>query len=278
MGAVVTTEESATAAKALDVFGAVDLCGVVLHKVTERGCIDWILIELNSGRGGWVVTPNLEIVRRCAKSAEERDLVARADLRVADGMPLIWASRVRGEALPARVAGSSLILTLSEAAAARGRSIFLLGGEPGSAEEAAQELAKRNKELSVVGTYCPPMGFERDAEEMARIREALVDANPDIVFVGLGFPKQERLIAEVRELLPQAWWLGVGVSFSFVSGHVQRAPGWMQRCGVEWLHRLSQEPGRLARRYLIDGIPFGMRLMIGSAACRLRGKRQGAVR
>src|SRR6185503_14088249 len=103
-------------------------------------------------------------------------------------------------------------------------------------------------------------GFESDPKEMERLAAALSEAAPDIVFVGLGSPKQEKLIGRLRSTLPGAWWLGVGISFSYLTGDVRRAPVWMRRCGLEWFHRLTSEPGRLARRYLVEGIPFGLRL------------------
>jgi N-acetylglucosaminyldiphosphoundecaprenol N-acetyl-beta-D-mannosaminyltransferase len=106
---------------------------------------------------------------------------------------------------------------------------------------------------------------------MEAMEAALVEAAPDIVFVGLGSPKQERLALRLRTALPATWWIGVGVSFSFVTGAVRRAPKWMQVCGVEWLHRLFSEPRRLARRYLVDGLPFAARLMCWAVARRVRG-------
>jgi N-acetylglucosaminyldiphosphoundecaprenol N-acetyl-beta-D-mannosaminyltransferase len=105
------------------------------------------------------------------------------------------------------------------------------------------------------------------------LRNRLLASSPDVVFVALGSPKQERVIGELRSLLPAAWWLGIGISFSFVSGAVQRAPLWVQRLGLEWLHRLVQEPRRLARRYLVDGLPFAARLFANALVQRLRGTR-----
>ena len=104
---------------------------------------------------------------------------------------------------------------------------------------------------------------------MAEIRRQLIASRADIVYVGLGSPKQERVIEQFKHLLPRAWWLGVGISFSFLCGEVRRAPRWMQRCGLEWTHRLWQEPGRLAKRYLIDDLPFALRLFAGALRVRL---------
>jgi N-acetylglucosaminyldiphosphoundecaprenol N-acetyl-beta-D-mannosaminyltransferase len=259
-------------------FDTVELCGVRLHKVTQAGCVAQVMEALAAGRGGWVVTPNLDHLRRLQSDAEFRALYAQADLRVADGMPLVWASALRGERLPERVAGSDLIFSLSEAAAGAGRSVFLLGGDAGTAEGAAAELRRRNPQLRVAGTHYPPPGFEADPAAVAAMRAAVVQAAPDVVFVALGSPRQERLIAELRGELPRAWWLGVGISFSFAAGAVRRAPPWVRRSGLEWVHRLAQEPRRLARRYLVDGLPFAARLLVSSAWARWSRRRRARQR
>ena len=258
----------------------VNLLGVELHAITERACAEHILDELNNGRGGVVVTPNLDHLRRCRNDVNFEAMVAEADLVVADGMPLVWASWLQGTPLPERVAGSSLISTLSTAASTQKRSIFLLGGAPGTAERAKCVLMERNPQLKVVGWHTPPIGFEQDPRKMAAIIAEVSTAKPDIVFVALGSPKQERLIGRLRPILPNSWWLGVGVSFSFLCGDVKRAPVWMQRAGLEWLHRLAQEPRRLFKRYIASGIPFAIHLLsrclangISRRASNIIGKR-----
>ena len=245
--------------------------GVELHAITENQCIEHILGAIAVGRGGSVVTPNLDIIRRCTQDLQFATLVSEADLVVADGTPLIWASRVAGTPLPQRIAGSDLIKSLTAAAAAAGRSIFLLGGDSGMAERAAGVLKTISPSLHVAGHYCPPFGFEKDSAEMDRIAAMLAAAKPDIVWVGLGAPKQENLINRLRDTLPATWWLGVGISFSFLAGNVHRAPQWIQKLGFEWLHRMIQEPKRLARRYLWDGLPFFASLLAGAAYQRVTG-------
>lgn len=249
----------------------IHLMGVEIHSITETQAIEHILSELAAGRGGMTVTPNLDHLRRCHNDMQFAAMVAEAEMVVADGMPLIWASRVAGCKLPQRVAGSDLILTLSAAAANAGRSIYLLGGAPGTAEGAADVLRSRHPNIKIVGTYCPPMGFEQNETEMAKLVASLTESKADIVFVALGSPKQEYLIDRVRSTLPQAWWLGVGVSFSFLTGHVQRAPKLLQRTGLEWVHRLAQEPKRLFRRYVLQGLPFAGALFASAIAQRVGG-------
>jgi N-acetylglucosaminyldiphosphoundecaprenol N-acetyl-beta-D-mannosaminyltransferase len=243
----------------------IELLNVKMHRVTEKRCVEFIISELDAGRGGVVVTPNLDHLRRCVRDLHFGALVAEADLVVADGMPLVWASRLQGSPLPERVAGSNLISSLSAEAARRGRSVFLLGGAEGTANGAAEVLMKRHPDLKIVGTYCPQIGFESKPKQMADIVAMLTKAQPDIVYVALGSPKQEHLIAKLKPYLNNAWWLGVGVSFSFLTGHVKRAPIWMQRAGIEWLHRLCQEPRRLFKRYIVSGVPFAANLFLRSA-------------
>lgn len=247
---------------------SIRLNGVNLHQITEAQCIEYILDELDAGHGGTVVTPNLDHLHRCETDLNFGALVAEAQLVVADGMPLVWASRLQGTPLPERVAGSNLVSSLTGMAAARGRSIYLLGGAPGTAEGAAELLKQRHPQAVIAGTFCPPPGFEYDPKLMAQMEAALTAADPDIIYVALGSPKQERLIGRLKRLLPHSWFLGVGVSFSFLTGDVKRAPVWMQKSGLEWTHRLVQEPRRLFKRYVLVGIPYAGVLLSKSA---LRG-------
>jgi len=247
--------------------------GMPLDAVTEAGALEYLASRISCGLGAWVITPNLEILRQYRGNPALRDYFHQetggADLLVADGMPLIWASRLMRRALPERVPGSGLVLSLAKLAAEKKWSIFLLGGSPGAADRAAAVLQLRHRNLKIAGTCCPSPGFEKDPAQMAAIREQVVAAKPDIVYVALGFPKQERVAKELRAALPRAAFLGVGISLSFIAGEVKRAPRWVQRAGLEWLHRLAQEPRRLARRYLVHDIPFALfRLLPFALAAR----------
>lgn len=252
--------------------------GIGFHAVTEAECVAWIMSELAAKRGGWALTANLDHLRRLVQVKAYADLCIGATLVVADGMPVVWASRIQGTPLPQRVAGSDLVSSVSKAAAAENRSLFLLGGDAGTADAASEILNKRYSGLKIAGTYCPPFGFEHDRDECLRIEQMIARSKPDIVYVALGSPKQEQLIARLRGMFPNIWWLGIGVSFSFLCGRVRRAPQWMQRGGLEWLHRLAQEPSRLAGRYLIDGLPFAFSLLTRAALHRLRRIGCGRVR
>ncbi|MBV8781235.1 MAG: WecB/TagA/CpsF family glycosyltransferase, partial [Phycisphaerae bacterium] len=256
---------------------SVVLQGIRFSAVTEQQCIQHVMDELAAGRGGVLVTPNLDHLRRTRIDHQFARLVAESQVVVADGMPLVWASRLQRTPLPGRVAGSDLISSISAAAATKKRSIFLIGGAQGTAEISADILRKRNPEIDIRGTHCPALDFEHNPEALAEIIDRLTTTKPDIIYVALGSPKQERLIHELREWLPKSWWIGVGFSFSFLAGTGQRAPLWMQRSGLEWVHRLFSEPKRLARRYLLEGVPYAAQLLGGAAWIGLtRGKNEAA--
>lgn len=238
--------------------------GFELDAVTMDGAIERIAQSVGRAEGGWVITPNLDILRQIITDAEVRSLAGQTTLRLADGMPLVWASRLRRTPLPERVAGSDLIFPLCARAAREGWTVFLLGGNPGAAVAAADVLRQRSPGVQIVGCECPALGFENDPSYLTHLESTLRTLNPTLVFVALGAPKQERLIARLRPTLPGAWFFGIGVTFSFVSGEIARAPLWMRGVGLEWLHRLAHEPRRLARRYLALGLPFGVRLLVRS--------------
>lgn len=251
-----------------DTHAQIELMGLKIDALDEAAFITHLINASHRGQGGWAITVNLDHLRRYRAEAEYKTLCESADLIVADGRPLMWAARIKGTPLPGQVAGSNLIWSLSAAAANADRSIYFLGGDPGTAERAAAILAEKNPGLPIAGTECPPFGFDRDPEQINAMIKRLQQADPDIIYVALGSPKQERLIAQLRQHLPDAWWLGIGISFSFVCGEVQRAPRWMQICGMEWLHRLAQEPRRLAKRYLLYGLPFAAKLFLHAAINR----------
>jgi N-acetylglucosaminyldiphosphoundecaprenol N-acetyl-beta-D-mannosaminyltransferase len=263
----------------IESFERVDLDGTGFDRITEVEVVAVVREALAEGRGGRIITPNIDILRQV--QAGGRAYLDDADLIVADGMPLVWASKLSGTPLPERVAGSSLIWSLSEGLGRDGRSVFVIGGQPATpaaangAARAAARLAASCPGLRIAGTRCPEYGFERDRFAYAEFRDAVRAARPDLVFVGLGFPKQEKVITRLRAELPRTWFIGCGAAVNFVAGDVGRAPRWMQRTGLEWAHRLGSEPRRLATRYLKHDAPYALRLLAGSVlprrAERVRG-------
>ena len=261
--------------------------GIGIDPVTEADVAAAVCAALDRGEGGRIVTPNVDILRlassakrasRTGVSADPAVLgyLADAGLVVADGMPLVWASRLAGTPLPERVPGSSLIWSLSYHLGRAGRSVFLVGGTPqDGGRRAAAVLAAACPGLRVAGAISPGYGFERDPVSLAEVCASVVEAKPDLVFVGLGFPKQERLIDALRPALPLSWFLGCGAAISFVAGDSARAPLWMQRAGLEWAWRLAGDPGRLAGRYLRHDAPYALRLLASAVLSRSGGPRKG---
>lgn len=249
----------------------VEVASVRFHAATETQCVANVMQQLERGRGGWIVTANLDHLRRLRPGNPYVRVISEADFIVADGMPILWAAAIQGTPLPERVAGSDLVSSLAQGACRHGRSLFLLGGDPGVAEAACRVLVKRNPGLRIVGWHYPAPGFQHRPEEIELIRRKLSSARPDIVYVALGSPKQERFIASNRALLPAAWWIGVGISFSYLAGALRQPPPWLRRIGGEWILRLIQEPRRMAVRYLVRGMPFAVWLFGRSVWLRLTG-------
>ncbi|MFC6090939.1 WecB/TagA/CpsF family glycosyltransferase [Saccharothrix sp. BKS2] len=245
--------------------GAVDVWAV-----PESGLAEHVAAAWRRAEGGAIVTANVDIVRAATLDPALAALVAESEVVVADGMPVVWAGRLAGVPVPERVTGSSLVFTLAGVAAREDRSVYLLGGDPGVPEKAADALVARFPGLRVAGTDSPPFGFHTSAELTAEAVAAAVEAKPDLVLVGLGFPKQERLIRLLRAELPETWFLGCGAGIPMAAGEFRRASGVVQKVGAEWLHRLALEPRRLAKRYLRDDLPFAFRLLGGALRTRFR--------
>lgn len=246
---------------------------LAIDPLTEEQVVEQVRAALLDGRGGWIATPNVDHLRRASRDEPLAQLIASATISVADGAPVVWTSRLAGRPLPARVTGADLLWSLSAAAAEDGRTIYLLGGEPGVPERAAEALKAAYPQLKVVGSCSPAFGFDNDADALRRCEQDVVAAAPDLVFVGLGFPKQERLISAFAPSLPAAWWLGCGAALPFAAGELQRAPRWVGRLGLEWLFRLVHEPRRLSRRYLLEDAPFALSMLAWALRTRLADPR-----
>jgi N-acetylglucosaminyldiphosphoundecaprenol N-acetyl-beta-D-mannosaminyltransferase len=206
------------------------------------------------------------------KDNEFRRIYGIADLVVADGMPLVWLSKLAGAPLKERVAGSDMFWEIGKASAQNGLRLFLLGGESGSAEIAARKLQEKHPGAIIAGYYCPPYCDKLSIDEDAKIMSLIAQARPDVLMVGLGAPKQEKWIASHLDQLNVPVSIGVGASFDMAAGKVSRAPKWMQTSGLEWLFRLIQEPGRLFSRYILRDIPYLISAAITTIRMRSRGQ------
>jgi len=205
----------------------------------------------------YVVTPNVDHTRLLHENSRFRDAYAGADMTLADGMPVVWASRLLGQPIPERVTGADLVPGLFCATdATRKLTAFLLGALPGVAERAAEKIEEQWPHVKVTGTYSPPFGFEKDVEENERILKMIADTSPDVLVIGVGAPKQELWIHAHRDRVEARVAFCVGATIDFLAGEKPRAPQWLQNAGLEWCYRLASEPRRLFGRYAKDAWLF----------------------
>lgn len=207
---------------------------------------------IQENKNAYVVTPNVDHLVQLEHGGELCDVYKEADLILTDGKPLIWISRLYGTPIKEKISGSDLFPRLCDLAAKKGYTMFFLGAAEGVAATAAKNLMNRFNGLQVVGTYSPPFGFEKDENEVLKIKEMIREAKPHILIVGLGCPKQELFIFHNKDELGVPISLGLGASLDFEAGNIKRAPKWMADHGLEWLYRITQDPKRMAKRYLVD--------------------------
>lgn len=252
--------------------GRVEILGMGIDPLTYDEVADELGAYVRSGGSHQVVTVNLDFLAIGSRNPAFRALVNDADIVTADGMPVRWAARYLGGSLPARITGPDLIEMAVRHSGAHGSSVFFLGAAPGVAALAVDRLVATHGAFHVAGIYAPPMG-PLDGAEDGHIRRLISDARPDFLFVAFGCPKQDFWIQEHRDLgVPVA--AGIGGSFDYLSGRTRRAPRWAQSRGLEWVFRLSGEPRRLAKRYLIDDVQVLGRIGVS----RLTQSRRSAPR
>ena len=221
--------------------------------MTFAGALRAIESLVDARQGGSVFTPNVDHVVKASSNEAFRSAYQRASLSFADGMPLIWASRILGCPLPERVTGADLLLPILQLAARRGWRVYLLGGAQGVAEASARMLTEQ---MGIVVAGWDDSRIAGDGTDSGGSVERVRAAQADLVFVALGPPKQELWIDKASDTIRPAVALGVGASLDFLVGKYKRAPRWMAVSGLEWAYRLSQEPRRLWRRYLVEGPRF----------------------
>lgn len=244
---------------AVDVSAAlphVTLFGMTINSVSLDDVFRSVTRQIESRDPGYIVTPNVDHICTFQKSEALRQAYKDAFLTLADGVPVVWASRLLRKRIPQKISGSDLVYWLSEYAAKKGYRLFFLGAAEGVAEDAARCLQRQYPGLQVAGCYSPPIGFEENEEENAKAIAILREAHPDICFLALGSPKQETWAHAHYRQVNVPVIIGVGAALDFAAGRVTRAPKCLQRMGLEWTWRLVQEPRRLAHRYLVKDMAF----------------------
>lgn len=202
----------------------------------------------------YVVTPNVDHIVRLEKDEELQKVYKNASLILTDGNPLIWISKWYKTPIKEKISGSDLFPRVCQLAANKNYTMYLLGAAEGVADTAARNLMKKYPGLNIVGTYSPPFGFEKNEQEMNKIKTQIQDVHPDILIVGLGCPKQEKFMYYHCKELGVPISFGLGASIDFEAGNIKRAPKWMSNHGLEWLYRFSKEPKRLFKRYFVDDL------------------------
>ena len=243
----------------------VRLFGVEIDPLRMPAAVDRILqwVAAKEPACRYVVTPNADHAVMLAENEGLRRSYAEAGLVLVDGMPILLAAKLLRRGIPERVTGSDLTPAVFEAASRRSLAtgaeplrVYLLGAADGVARRAAMRIEARWPGVQVVGCDSPPLGFEKNPEQNEAILERIARAKCDLLVVGLGAPKQELWVHAHRGRIAAPAALCVGATIDFLAGEKARAPRWMQRVGLEWLHRLASEPRRLAKRYLRDAIRF----------------------
>jgi N-acetylglucosaminyldiphosphoundecaprenol N-acetyl-beta-D-mannosaminyltransferase len=245
------------------------LMGMPLDAVTYERAVERVEAGLLAGNGGAVLTPNLDVLRQFQSSPQLRETLETIDLLVADGVPIVWASSIQGTPVPARITGTDMMWAVTELAARHDLKLCIAGGRPDQGPRAVQRFCELHPGLQAEAFPCfvTPGPLE---PQIAELSQVLCEFAPAVTLIALPFAAQAGLIAAMRPLLPRTWFVGIGCSCDFVNGDRPRAPLWLQRAGLEWAHRLVYEP-RMARRYLVDGVPFAARLGAHAVRTRLRG-------
>lgn len=223
-----------------------------IDNLTMQETLQAINQLIQENKSAYVVTPNVDHIVQLETNRELQEVYKNAALILTDGKPLLWIANWYGTPIKEKISGSDLFPLLCNMAAAKGYKMFFLGAAEGVAKRAAENLTMKYKGLQVVGTYSPPFGFENNKNEMDKIKNMIKASKPDILIVGLGCPKQEKFMYHHCKELGVPISLGLGASFDFKAGNIKRAPRWMANHGLEWLFRITQDPRRMAKRYLVN--------------------------
>ena len=232
---------------------------VPVDRMPMKDAVAWVVHALkrrSSPLPLLIMGPNAYLVTLAARDQRFAEALQAADLALPDGISVVMASRLLGAPIPERVTGGDMMERLCAEAARHGLSVFFLGGLPGAAIGAAENLVRRYPALKIAGTYCPPLGFEKEPMEAAHVRQIIARARPDILCVAFGAPKQEIWMHENCPTLPVGVAISVGAALDTQAGLRRRAPRWTHDLGIEWLYRLIREPRRLWRRYLVGNSHF----------------------
>jgi N-acetylglucosaminyldiphosphoundecaprenol N-acetyl-beta-D-mannosaminyltransferase len=237
----------------------VNVLGVGISVINLRTALAAIAAAVRDRRKGYVCVTGVHGVMEAQNDPGFRKILNGAFLCTPDGMPMVWLGRLRGHRDMSRVYGPDLMIKVCAWSEKNGGRHFFFGGATGVAEQLREKLKAIFPDLQVVGCYTPPFRPLTAGEEK-QLQDTIRAVKPDILWVGLSTPKQEKFMAEFLPRLDVTLMIGVGAAFDFHSGRVKQAPRWMQRTGLEWFYRLCQEPGRLAKRYMLNNPLFVVKI------------------
>lgn len=233
----------------------VNVLGVGISVLNLKTALTEIAEAIREERKGYICVTGVHGVMEAQSDENFRDILNKAFLCTPDGMPMVWIGKLRGHPQMRRVYGPDLMLDVCAWSEQSGAKHFFYGGADGVADLLAQKLKAQFPKMEIVGTFTPPFRALNEMEVKA-LQERIAGAKPEIFWVGLSTPKQEKFMAEFLPKLDTTLMFGVGAAFDFHSGRVKQAPRWMQRSGLEWFYRLCSEPRRLAKRYLKNNPRF----------------------
>jgi len=223
-----------------------------VDNVTKEEAIAHIEQCIKNKRMGHVITPNVDQIVRIEKDRYFKEICDHAELLLVDGHPLMWISKWYKRPFKEKICGSDLVPDLCRVAAQKGYAVFFLGAAEGVAAKAAENLQRKFPGLTIAGTYSPPYGFEKKPEEIKKINQMLFESKADMLFVGMGVPKQDIFIYENMHKYQIPMSFSIGATIDFEAGIQKRAPKWISKIGMEWMYRLFREPKRMFKRYLVD--------------------------
>lgn len=230
------------------------LLNTYVNNVSMDEAISGIEQMIIEGKKSYVVAINVDVVIKIENDSYLKAITDNADMVLVDGKPLVWIAKWHKYPVKAKISGSDLVPKLCEVAAEKGYSVYIIGGKDGIAEQAKNRLEEKLPEINIVGTYAPPLGFEKNGEELSKINGMISSVKPDILIACFGCPKQEKWIYENYLKYNAKVSVCAGATVDFLAGNVNRAPKWMSEHGLEWFYRFLQEPKRLFKRYFVDDI------------------------
>ncbi|WP_058301357.1 WecB/TagA/CpsF family glycosyltransferase [Gorillibacterium timonense] len=232
----------------------IQLLNTYVNNVTMNETLDAIEQMIQSGKKSYIVAVNVDVIMKIEHDDYLKKVTDNADMVLVDGKPLIWISKIHKRPIKEKISGSDLVPKLCGLAAKKGCTMFILGGKEGIADQAKQNIEMDYPGIKVVGTYAPPIGFEKDDTELAHINSMISAVHPDLLIACFGCPKQEKWIYDNIQNYDAKVSVCAGATVDFLAGNVKRAPRWMSEHGLEWFYRFLQEPKRLFKRYFIDDV------------------------